>query len=201
MEHISPPATTYQETSGRYRSTADARERFEELAVREVSARAFMALAARGHYDRRAHGDPGGSRPLTVTEHLELLAATGIPRMRTGRCRRARPGRRWPRRPAATRIRRGGTTARGRRTSISSGRITTASSASTPPSTPRRSRGLTRHRSADGELVPGLRPPGPMYLGPGRALRRGMTPSPSRPTGRNHDDQPYRRQRPAHQGA
>jgi hypothetical protein len=75
MEHTSPPATTYQETSGRYRSTADARERFEELAVREVSARAFMALAARGDYDRRAHGDPGRSRPLTVTEHLELLAA------------------------------------------------------------------------------------------------------------------------------
>ena len=75
MEHTSSPATTYQETSGRYRSTADARERFEELAVREVSARAFMALAARGDYDRRAHGDPGGSRPLTVTEHLELLAA------------------------------------------------------------------------------------------------------------------------------
>jgi hypothetical protein len=75
MEHTSSPATTYQETSGRYRSTADARQRFEELAVREVSARAFMALAARGDYDRRAHGDPGGSRPLTVTEHLELLAA------------------------------------------------------------------------------------------------------------------------------
>jgi hypothetical protein len=55
---VSPPATTYQETSSRYRGTKDARERFEELLVREVSARAF-----------------GSSEPLTVTEHLELLAA------------------------------------------------------------------------------------------------------------------------------
>jgi hypothetical protein len=55
---LSPPATTYQETSGRYRATHDARERFDELLVREVSARAFRS-----------------SEPLTVTEHLELLAA------------------------------------------------------------------------------------------------------------------------------
>ncbi len=67
--------TTYQETSGRYRATSDARERFEELAVRDVSARAFMALAARGDYDPRIHGDVGVFESLTVTEHLELLAA------------------------------------------------------------------------------------------------------------------------------
>ena len=72
MEQAPPPATTYQETSGRYRATGDARERFEELAVRDVSARAFMALVARGDYDPRIHG---GYEPLTVTEHLELLAA------------------------------------------------------------------------------------------------------------------------------
>jgi hypothetical protein len=68
-------AITYQETSDRYRGTSDARERFEELAVREVSARAFAALAARGDYDPRVHGEAAGSQPLTVTEHLELLAA------------------------------------------------------------------------------------------------------------------------------
>ena len=51
MERTSPPATTYQETSSRYAATGDARERFEELVVRDVRAR------------------------LTVTEHLELLAA------------------------------------------------------------------------------------------------------------------------------
>ena len=75
MERTSPPATTYQETSRRYRMAGDARERFEELVVRDVSARALMALVERGDYDPRTHGDAGGSEPLTVTEHLELLAA------------------------------------------------------------------------------------------------------------------------------
>jgi hypothetical protein len=75
MEQTSPPATTYQETPDRYPATGDARQRFEELAVRDVSARAFMALAARGDYDPRVHGEVGGLEPLTVTEHLELLAA------------------------------------------------------------------------------------------------------------------------------
>jgi hypothetical protein len=75
MERTSPPATTYQETSGRYAATGDARGRFEELVVRDVRARAFMAVVARGDYDPRIHGDAGGSEPLTVTEHLELLAA------------------------------------------------------------------------------------------------------------------------------
>jgi hypothetical protein len=78
MEQTSPPATTYQETSGRYRATGDARERFEELVVRDVNARAFMALVARGDYDPQIHGDVGGSEPLTVTEHLELLAAAEL---------------------------------------------------------------------------------------------------------------------------
>jgi hypothetical protein len=75
VDDNAPPATTYQETSGRYRATSDARERFEELAVRDVSSRAFMALAARGDYDPRIHGDVDRSEPLTVTAHLELLAA------------------------------------------------------------------------------------------------------------------------------
>lgn len=75
MERTSPPATTYQATSGRYHTTADARERFEELAVRDLSARALMALVARGNYDPQIHGDAGAPKPLTVTEHLELLAA------------------------------------------------------------------------------------------------------------------------------
>jgi hypothetical protein len=75
MERTSAPATTYQETSGRYTATGEARERFEELVVRDVHSRAFMALVARGDYDPRIHGDVAGSEPLTVTEHLELLAA------------------------------------------------------------------------------------------------------------------------------
>ena len=34
-----------------------------------------MAVVARGDYDPRIYGDAGGSESLTVTEHLELLAA------------------------------------------------------------------------------------------------------------------------------
>jgi hypothetical protein len=75
MEQTSPAATTYQETSDRYPATGDARERFEELAVRDVRARAFMAVAVRGDCDPRIHGEVGGLEPLTVAEHLELLAA------------------------------------------------------------------------------------------------------------------------------
>lgn len=76
MKQSPPPATTYQETSSRYRGTADARERFEELVVRDVSTRTFTTLKVRGHYDSRIHGDmAAGGAPLTVTEHLELLAA------------------------------------------------------------------------------------------------------------------------------
>jgi hypothetical protein len=75
MEHASLPATTYQQTSSRYRSAADARDRFEELVVRDVRARTVAVLAARGESDPRFHGAIGTSDPLTVTEHLELLAA------------------------------------------------------------------------------------------------------------------------------
>jgi hypothetical protein len=76
MRQSPPPATTYQETSSRYRGTGDARERFEELVVRDVSARTFTVLMARGQYDPRIHrGMPAANEPLTVTEHLELLAA------------------------------------------------------------------------------------------------------------------------------
>ena len=75
MERTSPPATTYQQTSSRYAATGDARDRFEELVVRDVRARAFMALVARGDFDPQIHGNVGGFEALTVTEHLELLAA------------------------------------------------------------------------------------------------------------------------------
>lgn len=75
MEQGSPPATTYQETAGRYRSASDARERFEELVARDVTAHALAALVGRGDYDPRIHGDTADSAPLVVTEHLELLAA------------------------------------------------------------------------------------------------------------------------------
>lgn len=76
MRQSPPPATTYQETSSRYRGTGDARERFEELVVRDLSTRTRTTLTAREDYDPRIHGDmPAAGEPLTVTEHLELLAA------------------------------------------------------------------------------------------------------------------------------
>lgn len=75
MEQVSPPATTYAETSGRYHSAGEARERFEGLVARDVRAGALAALVGRGDYDPRLHGDVEDVTPLTVIEHLELLAA------------------------------------------------------------------------------------------------------------------------------
>jgi hypothetical protein len=59
MEQTSPPATTYQETSGRYRATGDARERFEELTVRDVNcspATTGIPRMRTGHYRRERPG-------------------------------------------------------------------------------------------------------------------------------------------------
>ena len=153
--------TTYQETSGRYRATSDARERFEELAVRDVSARAFMALAARGDYDPRIHGDVGVFESLTVTEHLELLAAGELlaryHRHPAHAHRALQAGATWEQVAAATgrdELKRGGTTASGPRTSIACGRTTTESWASTPPNMLLRSRELTRWRTNDQHAPP-----------------------------------------------
>jgi hypothetical protein len=75
-EPASPPrATTYQQAQTSYRCTTDARERFEELTNRDLTARAHATLKARGTYDPHKHGDTGKYPPLTAEEHLELLAA------------------------------------------------------------------------------------------------------------------------------
>jgi hypothetical protein len=75
-EPASPPrATTYQHAETSYQCTIDARERFEELANRDLMARAHATLRARGTYDPHKHGDTGKYPPLTAEEHLELLAA------------------------------------------------------------------------------------------------------------------------------
>jgi hypothetical protein len=75
-EPASPPrAITYDEAEARYRCTIDARERFEELVSRDLLARAYATLKARGTYDPHLHGDAGKDQPLTVNEHLEILAA------------------------------------------------------------------------------------------------------------------------------
>jgi hypothetical protein len=63
---------TYHEASSRYRLT-EARERFEELAMRDALAWCIAALKARGEYDPARHvTEP--VEPLTPVEHLEVLA-------------------------------------------------------------------------------------------------------------------------------
>jgi hypothetical protein len=69
-----PRATTYWEAQADYRSTFDMRERFEELTTRELLARSYATLKARGTYEPRKHGDASKHQPLTATEHLEILA-------------------------------------------------------------------------------------------------------------------------------
>jgi len=69
-----PRATTYWQAQDGYRSTIDARERFEELTTRELLARSYATLKARGTYEPQEHGDAGKHQPLTATEHLEILA-------------------------------------------------------------------------------------------------------------------------------
>jgi hypothetical protein len=68
-------ATTHEQAQSTYRCTIDARERFEELANRDLSARAIATLKARGTYDPQRHGDASKYQPLTAEEHLEILAA------------------------------------------------------------------------------------------------------------------------------
>jgi hypothetical protein len=75
-ELASPPrATTYQQAETGYRSTIDARERYEELTNRDLMVRAHATLKARGTYNPHQHGDADRYQPLTANEHLELLAA------------------------------------------------------------------------------------------------------------------------------
>jgi hypothetical protein len=55
-------------------SLPDQRARYEELTGRDLMARSIAALQARGDYDEGKHPDPAGYPPLTVAEHLEMLA-------------------------------------------------------------------------------------------------------------------------------
>ena len=69
------PPITYWQAQDAYPSTTEARERFDELSNRDLSVRAYATLKARGTYDPAKHGDANRNQPLTVSEHLELLAA------------------------------------------------------------------------------------------------------------------------------
>jgi hypothetical protein len=70
-----PRATTYWQAQDGYRTTIDARERFEELTTRGLLARSYVTLKARGTNDPHKHGDASKHQPLTAAEHLEILAA------------------------------------------------------------------------------------------------------------------------------
>ena len=69
------PVITYGQAQDTYRGTIEARQRFDELTSRDLCARAFATLKARGTYDPARHGDVGKHQPLATAEHLELLAA------------------------------------------------------------------------------------------------------------------------------
>ncbi len=65
---------TYDDASRRYGPGRHAaRERHDELSMRDTLARAYAKLRASGEYDPGKHG-PGGTEPLSAAEHLELLA-------------------------------------------------------------------------------------------------------------------------------
>jgi hypothetical protein len=65
--------TTYHGASRSDRTWLDARDRYDELIQRDLSARVRVTLVEMGEYDPVKHGsaDP---EPLTLREHLEVLA-------------------------------------------------------------------------------------------------------------------------------
>jgi hypothetical protein len=70
-----PRATTYEQARYGYLCMSNARERYEELANRDVTVRALATLQARGTYDPQRHGDADRYVPVTADERLEMLAA------------------------------------------------------------------------------------------------------------------------------
>jgi len=55
-------------------SLRDQIARYEELTDRDLMARSIAILQARGEYDENKHPGTGEHQPLTVAEHLEMLA-------------------------------------------------------------------------------------------------------------------------------
>jgi hypothetical protein len=73
QDEASEPVT-YNQASMRYGpGTLAARERYDELSMRDHLSRAYAMLKASGQYDPAKHGR-GDTEPLTAAEHLELLA-------------------------------------------------------------------------------------------------------------------------------
>jgi hypothetical protein len=74
LEARQPGPVTYDDAARRYGpGTMGARERYDELSMRDHLARAYARLRAAGEYDAARHGT-GDTEPLTAAEHLELLA-------------------------------------------------------------------------------------------------------------------------------
>jgi hypothetical protein len=69
---VEGPITCY-EVTGHGRTWLDARDRYDELTRRDLHARSIATLKARGDYDPAKHGT-GDPQPLTLREHLEVLA-------------------------------------------------------------------------------------------------------------------------------
>jgi hypothetical protein len=69
-----PWPVTYNAVSQRYGpGTHDARERYDDLSLRDCVYRAYAKLRATGRYDPARHV-ADDTEPLTAAEHLELLA-------------------------------------------------------------------------------------------------------------------------------
>jgi len=69
-----PRPVTYDDASRLYGAgTIRARERYDELSMRDHLARAYARLRASGEYDAARHGTRD-TEPLAAAEHLELLA-------------------------------------------------------------------------------------------------------------------------------
>jgi hypothetical protein len=64
--------TTYNEASGG--NIADQIDRYRELAEHDLMARSIATLKARGTYEPNKHVNNEKFPPLTVAEHLEMLA-------------------------------------------------------------------------------------------------------------------------------
>jgi hypothetical protein len=74
LEASQPGPVTYDAAARRYGpGTIGARERYDELSMRDLLARSYAGLRASGEYDAARHGT-GDMEPLAAAEHLELLA-------------------------------------------------------------------------------------------------------------------------------
>jgi hypothetical protein len=65
---------SYDEAERTYMATIEARERFEELTLRDLMVRSLAKLRARGEYNPQRHGAADDYQPLTRAECLEILA-------------------------------------------------------------------------------------------------------------------------------